>query len=218
MMNKHLVLYTLLSIAAVRVRADVILYDNTATDTGYTDGFVANELVEAGDEITLASSALANSAMIGLYNSSSSGGSADVTLRLYDVNGSTLGSLLYTGTASGLSFSPSTNTYYTFNSINTMVPQTLVWTLSYTTVDSIAPELLDFDPPVTGTSDNTTVWWDQGSGLALTTPGYSTENYYFSLSGTPVPEPDSWGLLGIGLAVMFWRHRLAVKPRVASGK
>jgi hypothetical protein len=194
-----------LLLAAGSSHAGTILYDNSTTDTGYTDGFTVNSLVEAGDQITLANGigGLATEVTTGLYNSASVGGTADVTLRLYSLgDGNVLGPQLVASTLAGQTFTAGAVTYLDFAGLNTQVAGTLVWTLSYATSDAIAPELLAFDAPTVGSSDNTTVWWDAGSGLALTTPGYDTENYYLTLSGVASPEPEGLMLMGVGVAVL----------------
>jgi len=86
--------------------------------------------------------------------------------------------------------------------MNTEVVGTLVWTLSYETSDATAPELLDFDAPTVGSSDNTTAWWDTGSGLAVTTPGYDTENYYMTLDGVAEPELGALMLMAVGVGLL----------------
>jgi hypothetical protein len=193
--------------------AGTILYNNTANDSGYTDGFAVNGLVEAGDQITLANGigGLITEADTALYNSASVGGTADVTLRLYSLgDGNVLGPQLVASTLAGQSFTAGTVTYLDFTGLNTEVAGTLVWTLSYESSDAIAPELLDFDAPTVGSSDNTTVWWDTGSGLALTTPGYDTENYYLTLDGVASPEPGGLMLMsvGVGMLVVLKRRRV----------
>ena len=184
--------------------AGAILYNNSTNDTGYTDGFAVNGLVEAGDQITLANGigGLATDVATALYNSAAVGGTADVTLRLYSVgDGNVLGPQLVASTLAGQSFTAGTITYLDFTGLNTEVAGTLVWTLSYESGDAIAPELLDFDAPTVGSSDNTTVWWDTGSGLALTTPGYDTENYYITLQGVAAPEPGALMLMSVGVGL-----------------
>jgi hypothetical protein len=185
--------------------AGAILYNNSTNDTGYTDGFAVNGLVEAGDQITLANGigGLATEVTTALYNSASVGGTADVTLRLYSVgDGNVLGPQLVASTLAGQSFTAGTVTYLDFTGLNTEMAGTLVWTLSYESSDAIAPELLDFDAPTVGSSDNTTVWWDTGSGLTLTTPGYDTENYYMTLDGVAAPEPGALMLMGVGVGLL----------------
>jgi hypothetical protein len=146
---------------------------------------------------------LATEVSTALYNSASVGGTADVTLRLYSVgDGNVLGSQLVASTLADQSFTAGMVTYLDFTGLNTEVAGTLVWTLSYESSDAIAPELLDFDAPTVGSSDNTTVWWDTGSGLVLTTPGYDTENYYMTLDGIAAPEPGALMLMGIGIGVL----------------
>jgi hypothetical protein len=130
-------------------------------------------------------------------------GTADVTLRIYSVaDGNVLGPQLLSSTLTGVNFVADTVNYLTFSNLQTEVPGSIVWTLSYATSAAVAPELLDFDPPELGSSDNTTVWWDTGSGLTLTTPGFNTENYYFGLDGTSAPEPATLALMGAGLGLI----------------
>jgi hypothetical protein len=187
------------------------LYNNTTTDTGFTDGFGVNDLVEAGDQITLSNplGGWATDASTALYNSASVTGTADVTLRIYSLGSeNTLGPQLLSSTLTDVTFAANSITYFTFDNLQTEVPATMVWTLSYSTSMAIAPEFLDFDSPSSGISDNTTVWWDTGSGLTLTTPGFDTENYYFSLDGTAAPEPGALMLMcaGIGLLAILKRR------------
>jgi hypothetical protein len=202
-----------LLLAAGSSHAGTVLYNNSTNDTGYTDGFAVNGLVEAGDQITLANGigGLATEVTTALYNSASVSGTADVTLRLYSLgDGNVFGPQLVASTLAGQSFTADTVTYLDFTGLNTEVSGTLVWTLSYESSDAIAPELLDFDAPTVGSSDNTTVWWDTGSGLVLTTPGYDTENYYLTLDGVASPEPGALMLMGVGVGVLGLLNRLRV--------
>jgi hypothetical protein len=187
-----------------------ILYSNTSTDTGFTDSFIQNSLVEAGDQIQLTSAGLVSSASTALYNSGSAGEALSVTLRFYNVDAlENLGSEITSSTLTNVSFSAGSLTPLTFSDLNTTLPQNVVWTLSYTTSDPIALELPDYDPPTVGSSDNTTVWWDTGSGLQLTTPGFDTENYYLELDSTDTPEPAGFVLSGAGLLLVClgWRRK-----------
>jgi hypothetical protein len=204
---KNLVITLLLPFAVGH--AGTLLYSNTTNDTGFTDSFVQNNLVEAGDEIQLTSAGLATDALTGLYNSGTDGVASTVTLRLYSVDSlENLGTQIASSTLTNVSFTAGSLTDLTFSGLNTDVPQNVVWTLSYTTSDAIALELPDYDPPIAGSSDNTTVWWDTGSGLQLITPGFDTENYFFELQGNPVPEPGANLLAGLGLLVLGCTARL----------
>jgi hypothetical protein len=206
---RNLVLSLLLAAGSSQAGFISSLYNNTTTDTGFTDGFAVNNLVEAGDQITMDSSlgGWAVGARTALYNSAAVSGLADVTLRIYSVSDNVLGPQLLLSTLTDVNFAADSTTYINFGNLNTEVPGTLVWTLSWATSAAIAPEFLDYDPPTLGTSDNRTVWWDTGSGLTLTTPGYNTENYYFRLDGTAAPEPGSLMLMGAGVLVILKRHR-----------
>jgi hypothetical protein len=206
----------LLLLTASAGRASAIIFDNTTNDTGFTDSFSQNNLVEAGDQIQLTAGALADTAVTSLFNSAETSGIAlTVTLRLYSVDAlNSLGSLITSSTLDNVSFPATSTLQLTFPGLNVVVPQDLVWTLSFTTQDPIALELPNFDPPTVGNSDNTTVWWDTGSGLQLTTPGFDTENYYFQLSGdtsaTPEPGgalPTILGLLAVAVLQRRWRRQ-----------
>ena len=191
-----------------------VLYDNTANDTTFTDSFILNGLVEGGDQILLTTPGqFGTSAATALFNASSSAGAAlSVTLRLYALSGSDLGAQITSSTLMNVAFPANTSVGLTFSGLNVALPQELVWTLSYTATDPIALEFLDYDPPIFGSSDNTTIWWDTGSGLQRATPGFTTQNYYFQLSGseTPVPEPSGFSPLAACLllgAAWIWRKR-----------
>lgn len=202
---------TMLLVAAGTSQAATILFDNTLNDTGFTDSYTQNGLVEAGDQIQLISAGFAETAVTSLFNSAAVSGQAlTVTLRLYSVdNLNNLGPLITSSTLNNVSFPASTVTQLTFPNLNVGVPQNLAWTLAFTTSDPIALELPNFDPPTVGSSDNTTVWWDSGSGLQLTSPGFDTENYHFQLSGQAAPEPASAFLVIAALLILVGvqRHR-----------
>ena len=189
-----------------------VLYNNTTNDTGFTDSFIQNSLVEAGDQIQLTSGGLVSSATTALFNSGSEGQALSITLRLYNVDGTDLGSQITSSTLSNVNFAAGALTPLTFSGLNVTLPQNVVWTLSFTATDPIALELPDYDAPTIGTSDNTTVWWDTGSGLQLTTPGFDTENYYFAVQGgdTATPEPAAFILSGAGLALLWFARRRKV--------
>lgn len=201
----------LLLVAAVGSLQAGVFYSNITTDTGYTDTFISNGLVEAGDEILFgpATSVWATTVTTALYNSGSSG-VGNVTLRVYSVDDlENLGPQIYFATLSGVSFSANSVVPLIFSNVNTVLPSRIVWTLSYASADSIAPELMSYDPPTIGSSDNSTVWWDSGSGLALTTTGFTTENYYMEVSGEAVPEPSPIVMVAGGFAILaFYKHRL----------
>src|SRR5580698_7047312 len=103
----RLIIFSIL-IFARSIQAGTIgpLYDNTENDTGFTDGFAVNGLVEAGDQITLGTAGgFATTAYTALYNSADVSGAADVTLRLYSVDSSeNLGSMLLSSTLRDVNF------------------------------------------------------------------------------------------------------------------
>jgi hypothetical protein len=200
-----------------QARASTILYSNITTDAGFTDSFSQNSLVEAGDQVHLISSGVAYTVNTELFNSASVSGTAlTVTLRLYSVDvDNNLGSEIASSTLDNVSFAAGSIVPLAFTDLDAPIPQDLVWTLSFATSDAITLELPNFDPPTIGSSDNTTVWWDTGSGLELTTPGFDTENYYFELDGaTPEPGSAFLTLAGLCLAAGLWRQR---RMRASSG-
>jgi hypothetical protein len=208
-MTRNLILTLLLAAGSGQAGSLTVFYNNTITDSGFTDGFAVNNLVEAGDQITLdnGAGALAMRARTALYNSAAVSGTADVTLRIYSVDGTTLGSQLLSSTLTDVTFDANSTTFLTFSNLSTNVPGQLIWTLSYGTTAAIAPELRAYDAPSAGSSDKTTVWWDDGSGLKLATPGFDTENYYFSLDNLATPEPGAPILMCTGVALLAMLRR-----------
>jgi hypothetical protein len=201
-----------LLIAAAGAQAGTIYtpyYSNTTTDSGVTDSFSLNSLVEAGDQIQLSGgNVILKEAKAALYNSSDSSGTASsVTLRLYNVDGVNLGTNFATVVLNDVFFTANSLTTLEFD-LDAASGADLVWTLAFTTSDSIALELPSYDPPTIGSSDNLTAWWDTGTGLGQAQPGFDTENYYLELRGTAAtPEPGTLLLAFAGVLVILGLRR-----------
>lgn len=206
-------LHSLLLLFVLPVSADQV-YSNVTTNTGFVDLFTINGITEAGDQIALdgaGPSWTLTSALAALYNNSANSGTADITLRIRDFSGNTLGSVVTTSTLFNVPFAANAQTLLNFNGLTGTVNRDLVWTLLVIGGGAGLDLGLEvFTPPTTGTSDDTYAFWNTGSGLAPYSSGFGGDDYFFRLEATPqtsvVPEPGTWALVLVP-AVLAVLHR-----------
>lgn len=186
-------------------RANLLLYDNTTTDTLATVLYSLGPYAALGDQIHLVSAGTANQAKVQMFNN---GGAGTFNAELDFFNaGSPLGSPLGSFNLAGISSLGLDVIDLTFGlGGGLMLPQDLVFTVS---VSNLSPNmdlgLNMFEPPTAGTSDNSFMIVATG-GPTFFQLGTDNENVYFQLSGTSgvsaVPEVSTLTLLGTGLLVM----------------
>jgi hypothetical protein len=203
---------TLLSVALLTccttgAWADVLLYDNTTTDTLDTVLYSVGPYIALGDQIELSSSGIANQAQVQLFNAGDAG-TFDAELDLYNI-GSPVGSLLGTSTLAGISSTGSDVINLVFDLAGIAVSQDLIFLVTINNADPNLDLGVDmFEPPTVGSSDN--LYMIVGTtGPVFSQIDTNSENVYFQLSGTPTvasaaPEmPDQIllvaGLLALGL-------------------
>lgn len=207
-------LLALCALFAANAHASVA-YQNATNDLFAGLNFQANDLVEAGDQVTLIpGSHLLTGVAIDVFNSDVDV-IIDVTLRLYQVNGTTLGSLIAPLTLQNVSFASFdvTKLQFAFNQL--AIPNDLVWTLEFS--DSLGMELNLFNPPSIGSSNPTTAWFRGTFGvLALDTfdpgpDGFYERNFNATFvvadsQTSSVPEPSAALLTGAVL-LLVWRKK-----------
>jgi hypothetical protein len=199
-------LLSLLLAAAATLSADTV-YSNVSANGGFVDLFGINNILEAGDQISLNGSGptwTLNSAIASLYNNSGDSGTANVTLNIYSFSGMSLGALITSSTLNNVSFNPGAATQMTFNGLGGgPVGRDLAWTLQFTGGVGLDLGLEIYTPPGVGTSDSNFALWNTGSGLNQYSSGFGGDDYYFALDATPsgvstVPEPSSAWLMVLG--------------------
>ena len=174
-----------------------IVFGNTANDTGNTFFYSANGASELGDQIHLGGTdRSATTAEVQFFNQGSAG-TFDAILRLYQV-GSPVGAQLGGSfSVTGIATAGGDVLNVTFNSLNLVVPDDLIFTVALNNVSSGVDLGLDmFEPPTIGSSDNTFMIAKQGSSFTqLGTCGQPQPtpcvNTFFELDATTVPEPGS---------------------------
>ncbi len=185
-----------------------IIYSNTTTDTLDTLAYTANGYTQIGDQVLLAGTdRLATLATVQFFNLGSAG-TFDATLRLFNAGapvGTQIGSdFVLTGIAA-----PSNDIFnVAFSLPNLLVPDNLIFTVSMgSSSEGVQIIGLDmFEPPTIGSSDNTFAIVNNGTNFIQT--GTPTENVFFELQATSVPEPATAGIAGSALlALVLLRRR-----------
>lgn len=201
-------------------QATILLYDNTTTDTldlvPYSNGptnSIGSPYTALGDQIQLASAGTATQALVQMYNAGDPG-TFDAELDFWTPVGSFLGSYDSLGNISiggdviNLTFDLATGL---------ALPQNVVFTVSVSNLSASLNLGLDmFEPPTTGSSDNTFMIAET-AGTAFFQIDTNNENVYFQLSGTgsaAAPEISTsmllgTGLLALGFAALLRRSRQA---------
>ena len=180
------------------------LYDNTAIDTRHTLLYSVGPYNGIGDQIQLGGPGVGWFAKVQLFNEGGPG-TFDAELRFYEVGAPVGAQIGGTFTLANVTAPASDIIDLTFFLDSLLLPDNLIFVV---TVDkpSIGTDLglTLFQPPTVGFSDETFLVVDTGS---FSTEVSSDENVYFQL--TPVPEPSTIVLLGLGLvAVLIRRGRI----------
>lgn len=192
------------------VFANKAVYLNTTTDTGNTLTYASFGYTQLGDQISLAGTdRLAVLAIAQLFNSGTAG-TVDLTLRLFDLGapvGTQIGpDFVRTAvTVPGVDDPEGGVFNVNFNLPNVLVPDNLIFTLSFANASAgVDLGVNMFEPPTVGTSDNTLAIGNDGTSFV--TINTLNENVFFELDATSLPEPGTAALALTALA-MLWRKR-----------
>jgi hypothetical protein len=187
---------------------------NTTTDTADTLIYSNLFVTQFGDQIHLAGTErVATFALVQLFNQGDAG-TADVTLRLFNVGAPVGGQIGPDFVQTGVAVSGVTNVG--FNLPNLAVPDDLIFTVSFgNQIGGVNIVGLDmFEPPTVGSSDNTfAIGFDGTSFGTYSTIGFDSslnENVFFELDANS-PEPGTLGLVAaaLGIAAVVRRRKLA---------
>ena len=186
--------------------AAVTVYDSITQNNNYNTTFN-----EVGDEVTLAGTErLVREVTFG-YNIVSylATGSEEVIFRLYDLRGGQPDSVLYQSAA--IPMSPGLN-YYTVSSIDTVVPDTLVWTAAVSgyavgTGYYAGPVIADANPTVGSSADY--IWNKSAGGWVQYDLGDAIANFQATITADPacVPAPGAVLLGTFGAGLIGWMRR-----------
>jgi hypothetical protein len=171
-------------------------------------------VTQFGDQIHLAGTErVATFALVQLYNQGDAG-TADVTLRLFNVGAPVGGQIGPDFVQTGVAVSGVTNVG--FNLPNLAVPDDLIFTVSFANqlggVNIVGLDM--FEPPTVGSSDNTFgIGFDGTNFNTYPTNGFDSslnENVFFELDANS-PEPGTLGLVAaaLGIAAVVRRRKLA---------
>ena len=213
-MNGKITLPLFLIAFALAAQAETFVYSNVTTDLGTSLTYSANSLIEAGDQIILggADRNLVR-AQFDIYADSPVDLLSSATLRIYNVTGSVLGSLIGSYSLAPATYLAGQVATLVFNLPGVLVPNEIVWTLAFSSGDL---GLNYFEPPTIGSSSDLTAWWDTGSGLAEQTFVAGGENYNALFAAdSETPEPATWALVGGSLLLLVARRLWQLKRNVA---
>lgn len=190
------------------------IYDNTTTDTNLSWIYSALGVTQIGDTVTLGGTdRLLGSATVQFFNFASTAGAFDAILRLWAV-GSPVGAQIGTDflvsniAVSGydLNTPGSGIVTVTFNNLNVVVPNNLVFTLETANpTGGVDMGVNIFGPsPSVGSSNDQEIVTNNGGFIAqAVNPGEG--NLYLQL--TAVPEPSTWLMLFSGVAMVGFARR-----------
>jgi hypothetical protein len=199
---------------AIPIFGSTAVFLNTTTDTADTLIYSNLFVTQFGDQIHLAGTErVATFALVQLYNQGDAG-TADVTLRLFNVGAPVGGQIGPDFVQTGVAVSGVTNVG--FNLPNLTVPDDLIFTVSFgNQIGGVNIVGLDmFEPPTVGSSDNTfAIGFDGTSFGTYSTIGFDSslnENVFFELDANS-PEPGTLGLVAaaLGIAAVVRRRKLA---------
>jgi len=193
-----------------------VIYDNTSFDLGLSLNYVANQLEEAGDQVSLArasSSFSLTAASLEIFNENTDDTLTDATLRLYQVMDSTLGTLIGSFTLPGVTVNAGSIGVLAFTLPDVAVPNEIVWTLEFSNSSGLGLNL--YNPPTIGSSDPASAWFRAIGGTLQENvfagdPPERNFNAQFRTATAVVPEPSTLILAGLSLAggLLWCRRRI----------
>jgi hypothetical protein len=199
---------------AIPIFGSTAVFLNTTTDTADTLIYSNLFVTQFGDQIHLAGTErVATFALVQLFNQGDAG-TADVTLRLFNVGAPVGGQIGPDFVQTGVAVSGVTNVG--FNLPNLAEPDDLIFTVSFgNQIGGVNIVGLDmFEPPTVGSSDNTFgIGFDGTNFNTYPTNGFDSslnENVFFELDANS-PEPGTLGLVAaaLGIAAVVRRRKLA---------
>lgn len=203
-MNRHFITAFALALATTSgATAGGIVYDNTSTDTLNTIFYSAGTYQQIGDLVTLGGIGRNLSGATVQFFNNGDAGTFDAVLRLWN-QGAPVGSQIGTGyQLTGLGIDSGVTKNVTFLLPNLLVPDNLVATVQLLNASTGTDLGLDlFDPPTLGSSDNTQLIVNDGTGFSTSSVARGSGDLYLQLTGdigTTAPEPSTAIMVGGGL-------------------
>jgi hypothetical protein len=203
-MRRSLVLALCFALAAVVTqssKADMVVYDNTTTSSNYI-GYVYETLTfqvyEMGDEVKLDGSARIGKQLDVLMYAFNDFWAYSRVVSLYDNTGidGAPNNLLWTTDLGGSDYAAGLMTL-SVALPDVLLPDTVTWTVRFSTDPGPMYGLVFFDPPTVGSSGDW-AWWYDGGGFHSVSFGYGRISNFGARITAAIPEPSTLALLGIG--------------------
>ena len=190
--------------ASVSIANAGVVFNNTATDTGFTQVYSSLGVTQIGDTVTLGGTdRFLSSATVQFFDDAAAGTFA-ATLRFYNVGapvGAQIGSA-YTVTGQSIAANGIANV--TFFGLSLTVPNNVVFTVQVSNVTGGADLGLNvFDPPTVGSASNST-FIDSIDGTTFATRNAAAGQGNFYLQLNTVPEPSALAIAALGLGLGFF--------------
>jgi hypothetical protein len=182
----------------------VVVYDNTAADTGFGATFTTEPSTELGDQILLdGTERLAQTASVFFFNSVDIAGMFDATLRFYEVASPVGPQIGGSFTVNDIAIDGLGEAFIDFTLGGLLLPDEVIFTLSVDQPMGLDVGLTVFDPPAIGSSDEAFFIEHDGVSFNQVTfgpiPPGPPSNLYFKLDATAIPEAITWPIASVVL-------------------
>ncbi|MBL8229842.1 MAG: PEP-CTERM sorting domain-containing protein [Bryobacterales bacterium] len=212
-------LLAMLGMLAAHCAAAVLVYDNTADPTPAAYSFTASGALQIGDILTLGGTERQLESATVQFLNLGDAGTFSARLRFYAVGlgvGSQIGStFLVTDLAIGPLGDATDTVNYTFSGLGLLVPTDLALLIEVFNASSGTEiALTAFSGPSLGASDGNSLFSFDGTNFSTPATSPGEGNLYLRLTAaSDVPEPGTFGLMGIALGWTAWRMRRRAETR-----